>query len=308
MSTITLKTRHLWALLTDKALTKRGQMKWLLLTLLFLISPNAQAVEADLVERLAPLPVLSATIYIKADCYAKAIGFTSTTAYIADSVCHYTAADKRFADTVAAHFQNAKSCWKQKIIPSQKIIDRITVGCIEAGKRHWPTRPEMPYRIFALILTETGGLNKGNPDDPSYGVCCASIEASHMACQAFGIPHPKSKMCDTQCRGLMVRCDSTFKEWLETDVLFNVTCGAGELRMCENERVARNDFIRAVGIYKCGVNGFKDALRNLGNKPVTELKIWKHYSRIYKWLTCLNERVQTKTMADCGCLPPEDGR
>jgi hypothetical protein len=163
----------------------------------------------------------------------------------------------------------------------------------------------MPYRLFGLILTETGGRNEGNVDDPSYGVCCASVEASHVACQTLGIPHPKSKLCDARCYGFMVRCDSTFREWLETDVLFNVACGAGELRMCENETFAHNDFIRALGIYKCGLAGFKRALTKLEGKPITELAIWKKYVRIYQWLTCINERVQTKTMVNCGCMPQE---
>jgi hypothetical protein len=257
------------------------------------------------VERLAPLPVLSGTVYIKADCYARALGFTSTTAYIADARAHFTPADQLFADTVAAHFLNAKTCWKQRGVPSQKVIDRITIGCIEEGKRRWPSKSEMPYRMFTLILTETGGRNEGNPDDPSYGVCCASIEVSHIACQTLGIRHPKSKMCDARCRGLMIRCEATFKEWLETDVLFNIACGAGELKMCENEEAAHGDFVRALGIYKCGVSGFRKALRNLGDKPVTELRIWKKYVQIYEWLTCLNVRIQTQTVIDCGCLAPD---
>jgi hypothetical protein len=192
-----------------------------------------------------------------------------------------------FAATVQYHFENAKACWKQKRIPGPKTISKIIDGCWLAGSRFWPGQLDKPYKMFALIISESGGLNVGNPEDPSYGVCHATYETARTACAIFGIQSPKSKW--------------DFKEKLSEDVFFNILCGAGEAKIAES--YSNGDWVRVVLIYKHGVRGFNRAMTNLDGKPITELPVWKHYSSLLLWIQCLKERVELQVMTPCGCLP-----
>jgi len=195
-----------------------------------------------------------------------------------------------FAGMVQAHFENAKLCWKQKRVPGSKTMAKIIDGCWIAGIRFWPGQVDKPYKLFALIVSESGGNNVGNPDDPSYGVCHVTYESGRNACDLFGIKAPKNKY--------------DFKEKLSDDVYFNILCGAGEAKIAES--YTNSDWIRTVLIYKHGVKGFNRALNSLGNKPITELPVWKHYSKLLYWIQCLKERVEAGSVTNCGCLPGPD--
>ena len=209
----------------------------------------------------------------------------------------------RFVETVCMHFREAKTCWKQKLSPREKTINRIILGCVMAQRKYWPGNPERMYQLFCLIISESGGNNTGNPDDPSYGVCHATMPSAHNACLMFGIPHPKCSQCNGTCAGLIVKDGRTFKEWLEEDILFNIDCGVGELEiaLCK----VRNDLVRGVAIYKHGEKGFNRALNRLVGKPITELPVWKHYSSLLQWVTCLRDRSIAQAISPCGCMPVE---
>jgi hypothetical protein len=198
----------------------------------------------------------------------------------------------QFANTVQAHFAQARACWKQKQLPKATTIRKTINGCLNHCQRFWPNEPDKPYKFFAAIVTESGGNNIGNPADPSYGICHVSYLAAHHACHVFNIPHPSTK--------------TAFIKKLSEDVDFNILCSAAAMKECE--AWTDNDWVRTILIYKCGLSGFSKALDKLGDKPVTEMKIWRHYYAVYLWIACLKERIITEgtMLTDCGCLPPED--
>ena len=258
-------------------------MRWIPLTLLLLIASNAQALEYKTING----------------------GVLSTTLFESISID-----EARFINTVVLHFIGAKDCWKQKVIPRQKTIDKITVCTIIVCRKFWPQQPEKMYQFFSLIISESGGNNVGNPDDPSYGVCHATMASAHNACQVWGIPHPRStKYCDARCTGLAYRSDISFKNLLEEDLMFNVTCGAGEAAITDIK--AGHDWVRALLMYKFGERGFLNAMSRLGDRPITEIQskngqyIWKNYNRLYSWVNCLSDRSGIAPITRCGCLPPE---
>ena len=131
----------------------------------------------------------------------------------------------QFIRTVTIHFRDAKLCWKQPHVPNEKMINRVIYGCLMAYRRFWTGQPERMYQLFALIISESGGNNIGNPTDPSYGVCHASFASAHTACYIYAIPHPKCKLCTQTCNGLTIYDGRTFKNWLEESVSFNIMCG-----------------------------------------------------------------------------------
>ena len=197
-----------------------------------------------------------------------------------------------FTTTVQTHFLHVKPCWKQKRIPRASTINKTINGCINHCRRFWPNDLDMPYKFFTAIISESGGNNIGNPDDPSYGICHVAYATAHHACHVMSIDHPSTK------RGMILK--------LAEDVDFNILCSAATMKECESW--TNNDWVRTVLIYKCGLSGFSKAVRRLGDKPVTELDIWRDYYRLYLWVTCLKERiiVEGDMITDCGCLPPED--
>lgn len=218
--------------------------------------------------------------------------------------------ESRFVNTVALHFANgAKDCWKQRVIPKQKTVDRITVCTILVCRRFWPYQPEKLCQFLALIISESGGNNTGNPNDPSFGVCHVTYYSAHHACQIWGIMHPKTKMCDARCRFLNYKSKISFLDLLAQDIGFNIECGAGEAAIADIK--ANHDWVRTVLIYKFGERGFVNALNRLGDQPITEMKskdgqyVWKNYNRVYLWTTCLQDRSGIVPMSPCGCLPME---
>jgi len=220
-----------------------------------------------------------------------------------------TSDEARFINTVALHFTNAQECWKQRIIPKQKAIDKITIGTILVCRRFWPQQPEKLCQFFTMIISESGGNNIGNPIDPSFGVCHVTFSSAHHACWAWGIIHPKTRLCDARCRGLIYKSPISFLDLLSQDVMFNITCGAGEAALADIK--ANHDWVRAVLMYKFGERGFFNALNRLEDQPITEMKskngqyIWKNYNRVYSWMMCLNDRSSIVPTSPCGCLPIE---
>ncbi len=218
--------------------------------------------------------------------------------------------EERFINAVAFHFVNAKECWKQRVVPKQKTIDEITIGTILAYRRFWPEQPEKMFQFFSLVVSESGGNNTGNPNDPSYGVCHTTVAAAHHACVVYGIAHPRnSKLCDTRCHGINYRSPVSFMHLLANDIQFNLMCGAGYAAICDTK--ANKDWVRTVLMYKFGERGFVNAMQRLGDKPITEIRakdgqyIWKNFNRVYLWMMCINERAGITPFTKCGCLPQE---
>jgi hypothetical protein len=218
--------------------------------------------------------------------------------------------ERRFANAVALHFTGAKECWKQRVIPKQSTINNVVVGTILACRRFWPGQPEKMFQFFSLVVSESGGNNTGNPNDPSYGVCHVTTASAHNACVVWGIPHPRnSNLCDSRCYGIHYRSSVSFLHLLANDLLFNLMCGAGEAAIANIK--SNGDWVKAVLIYKFGERGYVNAMQRLGDKPITEIKskngqyIWKNYNRVYLWMTCINERASGDSITRCGCLPQE---
>ena len=209
--------------------------------------------------------------------------FTATEYYDA-----FTPEERTFALTVQTHFQNARSCWKQKVVPGKSLTRKLINETVRNCRRFWPQDPDMLYSFFTLIISESGGNNIGNPDDPSYGVCHATYESARNACKVFGFEAPKAKYL--------------FKEKLQEDVAFNLLCGAGELKLAM--AYCNNDKVRGILAYKYGVKGLNRAINSLGDEPITELSVWKNYVGLYEWIRCLRDRVITNADANCGCLTP----
>lgn len=209
-----------------------------------------------------------------------------TSTYYIDNMMHdLSDQEVLFANTVKAHFQRAKDCWKQRRLPSDDTIDRIIIGCVVAARRFWPEQSGIPYKIFAIIISESKGINKGNPADPSYGMCHTTYEASRHACELFHIERPTGKW--------------DLIEKLEHDIIFNITCGGGELKICEAQ--ANGDWVRAVLIYKYGIRGFGRAANGLNAAPITELKVWRDYSKLYLSIKCIKSRIENDAETRCGC-------
>ena len=212
-----------------------------------------------------------------------------THAYAAPfSTTFMTASDARFAEVVALHFEQAKACWGQKRLPSPGLMRNETLGIIAAQERFWPGRTEYRERLLAMILAEGAGLSGGNPDDPSYGVAHVNELTARFACWYFRIDAPPSK------KALIAR--------LQDDSRFCILVSAAILAMGEWQ--FGGDWLRSVGAYRYGTEGFKQLVRNKPDRPITDLPGIKGYVRVLEWTMCLTAYVQTDTpMSNCRCLP-----
>lgn len=214
-----------------------------------------------------------------------------TASSVREAVAGQWSSTQLFDSVVQLHFEEAKSCWGQQRIPSPRTIDREIKGMLVACDRFWPLDTDAPYRMAAVMVSESGGntRNTAKPTEASYGPWCGTVDEAREAHRLFpDIPCPR------------MRDDVT--ERLQSDPQWAALVTAAAL--WRYDRAQGGDRIRGLLLYKFGAEGLRRACDRLVDKPVTDLPVWRHYASCLAWILCLRDRILMNSTPPCGCMAP----
>lgn len=197
-----------------------------------------------------------------------------------------------FESTVQLHFVEAKNCWGQRKLPSQRMIQREIRGMLQGCDRFWPGDESAPYRLMTVMITESGGntRNTAKPQEHSYGPWCGTPDECRETHRLHpDIPCPRSK-------GEIVERLESDPEWAAL-----VACAT----IWRYDRAQGGDQIMGLLTYKFGTQGLCNALARLGDHPPTDLAVWQHTATCFAWVRCLRDRVMVDSTPPCGCMAPD---
>jgi hypothetical protein len=229
---------------------------------------------------------------LAATLWSSAMAATSSTAFF---VSFNASATVVFESTVQLHFAEARDCWRQQKMPGPKTIAREIRGMVSATDRFWQGDMMAPYRLTAVMVSESGGntRNTSKPNEPSYGPWCGTVDEARESTRIFP---------DIGCP----RHTTDIIERLQSDPEWAAMVAAATLY--RYDRAQRGDQMYGLLMYKFGVTGLGRAIRNLqgldANAPVSNLKVWKHFDGCLSWILCLRARVLMRSTPPCGCLAP----
>jgi len=199
-------------------------------------------------------------------------------------------ATELFESTVQLHFEEARDCWKQPRIPGPRTIVKEIRGMLAASSRFWPGDEGAPYRLLAVMVSESGGntRNTAKPLEPSYGPWCGTVDEAREAGRLFpdiGCPRGRDAIVER------LQADP---DWAA------MVCGATLWRY---DRAENGDQVLGLLIYKYGPAGLRRALMDTG-KIAADLPVWRHYMACLTWIRCLRDRLICDSTPPCGCSAP----
>jgi len=196
-----------------------------------------------------------------------------------------------FDSVVRLHFDEARDCWKQSRLPGPRTVGREIRGMVLASDRFWPLDTDAPYRMMAVMVSESGGntRNTAKPNEPSYGPWCGTVDEAREAHRLF------PDIACPRLRDDVIERLQTDPEWAA------LVTGAALWRY---DRAQGGDRVRGLLLYKFGAEGLRRACARLGELPITDLPVWRHYASCLAWVTCLRDRVLMNATPPCGCMAP----
>ena len=195
-----------------------------------------------------------------------------------------------FDQTINLHFIEARECWKATRLPGSRTIQKEIRGMLQACERFWPLDEFAPYRLAAVMVSESGGntRNTAKPNEPSYGPWCGTVEEAHEAHMVFP---------DILCPRAVVPA----RDRLQADPEWAALVAGATL--WRYDHAASGDRVRGLLIYKFGAAGLSKALHE-HDGPMTDLAVWRHYESCLNWLLCLRDRLAMDSTPPCGCATP----
>lgn len=201
-----------------------------------------------------------------------------------------------FHDTYRAYFKHEEKKVKgmkgmtgprfDRYIPSKDVQEKTYLAVVKNAHRFWKGRHAemMLYGIGALILSESGGVNIGNPKDPSFGMLHVKVEATKAIADALGFYCPEN--------------NRAISRKLSRDIEYNILVGVSELAisMSSFDETPRN-FTRAIMGYKMGFAGATRWFNAHKNNQMSKLPFILYYEKCLSRLLSIRE-AQAKLLKE----------